>query len=1034
MNPSALPTSTTDNPPAAPQVKPNPKATPYKTEPESSLPAKPDPTTDNDPTISNGPTMVDVSGPHPPSPDFKIAKGAQVGNADYFDQVLSGSAVHPKSRAGDKVASSAIDVVELLALQNSESVWVFDDAKQVGFGAKLLGWAEDGNNDLEGTEVVELQTRAGAGSGLAGFLGGRKAGAAKGVTTVIATTATLPLLLPVLDALPSDTQGKIIIHLATTTIPSPSLCFTDSLDLVVPQLPSIPLDKFSILFSSTPAGIAQTAASAYSKHNERNVIHILESTYAGRQIGELIIPEVPTAHPAPAFESHGEVASASNVLVVLAGHVANQLVAALSNSSSKTAIVVIHSWDHATGLHKLIKSQKLYLVNESESARLIFKENVLSALYDPQGSSSKVVFPCIRSIVVPSDGEKTVVEVVNDTVPGAFSTKDKEDNVKTVSFYTSQTEPLPELLAQLFGASPSLKTTLDRFGSSVAQGVKSVLQLRPQGGKKSVARSSPVTAQGEKSDVVWITEPQIIKQSDVFSSLARNALVVLVVPWAEVEVASKLTRAERETIKEKNARVFLLSPTENPVVQEVAFLMMYTSSKMLTEGVKSVLNAYYDGNLSREAIEEAQANLTEVADVQKWDTSVAEEDKDKAEVVKSGWEFDALPGRAGLVDTHTEGKPVRGDWALAAKHFLFKEAFEYGDEVERDEELKEKAILDLRPSLEDKTYLVKVSENRRLTPETYDRNVFHIAFDTAGTGLKYEVGEALGIHGWNDADEVREFIQWYGLDADELVSVPSPHDGGATYETRTVFQLMQQNLDVFGKPGKSFYASLSSLAKNKNEERTLRFIAAPEGVALFKKMSEVETVTFADVLRQFKSARPSIEELVGLIPEIKPRHYSIASSNAAVGDLVELLVVTVDWATPSGTPRYGQCTRYLVGLPVGAQVTVSIKPSVMKLPPLDTQPIIMAGLGTGAAPFRAFIQHRAWQKSQGIDVGPLVYYFGSRYRSQEYLYVSLGFSSWEYWSRGHFADRCLLARFLGRRDRGLHRRRDHHPRRSGLFA
>jgi sulfite reductase (NADPH) flavoprotein alpha-component len=46
----------------------------------------------------------------------------------------------------------------------------------------------------------------------------------------------------------------------------------------------------------------------------------------------------------------------------------------------------------------------------------------------------------------------------------------------------------------------------------------------------------------------------------------------------------------------------------------------------------------------------------------------------------------------------------------------------------------------------------------------------------------------------------------------------------------------------------------------------------------------------------------------------------------------------------------------------------------------------MAGLGTGAAPFRAFIQHRAWQKSQGIAVGPLYYYFGSRYSSQEYLY------------------------------------------------
>lgn len=57
-----------------------------------------------------------------------------------------------------------------------------------------------------------------------------------------------------------------------------------------------------------------------------------------------------------------------------------------------------------------------------------------------------------------------------------------------------------------------------------------------------------------------------------------------------------------------------------------------------------------------------------------------------------------------------------------------------------------------------------------------------------------------------------------------------------------------------------------------------------------------------------------------------------------------------------------------------------------QLPPSDLQPIIMAGLGTGAAPFRAFIQHRNLLKSRGTPVGPMVYYFGSRHRSQEYLY------------------------------------------------
>jgi len=58
----------------------------------------------------------------------------------------------------------------------------------------------------------------------------------------------------------------------------------------------------------------------------------------------------------------------------------------------------------------------------------------------------------------------------------------------------------------------------------------------------------------------------------------------------------------------------------------------------------------------------------------------------------------------------------------------------------------------------------------------------------------------------------------------------------------------------------------------------------------------------------------------------------------------------------------------------------------MKLPPDDMQPIIMAGLGTGAAPFRAFMQHRALLAAKGIPAGPLLYYFGSRHRSEEYLY------------------------------------------------
>jgi sulfite reductase (NADPH) flavoprotein alpha-component len=98
------------------------------------------------------------------------------------------------------------------------------------------------------------------------------------------------------------------------------------------------------------------------------------------------------------------------------------------------------------------------------------------------------------------------------------------------------------------------------------------------------------------------------------------------------------------------------------------------------------------------------------------------------------------------------------------------------------------------------------------------------------------------------------------------------------------------------------------------------------------------------------------------------------------------MIVVVDWVDPKGRTRFGQATRYLSSLKVGTPIIASVKPSVMKLPTKDTAPLIMAGLGTGLAPFRAFIQYRAMQKAQGKEIGSILLYLGSRHQREEYLY------------------------------------------------
>ncbi|UZJ56458.1 hypothetical protein CBS101457_005778 [Exobasidium rhododendri] len=576
------------------------------------------------------------------------------------------------------------------------------------------------------------------------------------------------------------------------------------------------------------------------------------------------------------------------------------------------------------------------------------------------------------------------------------------------SSFTSQTANLAARAFRERNTDLQNSRILSRFDNFESNGlVRNDLLLSSPAASDAASRIPLFLAAqaGETQTLLIGDAPSALKGYDVFASLAPGGTVIINSPgWDGLELAAKLKAVDKHTLAEKNARVYLIDATAvvesihdsnakvkggkdkvgaqvpretAAVVLLVALLRMHLNAS--PAAVKSILNKMLgtaplgvDGVAG--VVDAADRGIHLVAyGNEEWKNSVAaSEAETNAADRPSHFRYNGFTPSADAASVGLELVPVRSTWALPAWETMFSEAYNL-----------EKSSL--RPDLDEENWVLTVTENRRLTPVDYDRNVFHMELSTVGTGLKYEVGEALGIHGWNDIDEVREFIKWSGYNPDEIISVPSL--GSTTrFESRTVYQILQQRLDIFGKPPKRFYEVLSKLAINKDEAKWLRFISSPEGSSTFRKLAEVETVNYANVLQMFPSARMPLDMLMSEVEPIKPRHYSIASAQSFVGESVHLLIVTVDWKTPSGSPRYGQCTRYLANLKVGEQVTVSLKPSVMKLPPFTTQPIVMSGLGTGAAPFRAYLQARAVQKRNGEKIGPLIYIFGSRYKHAEYLY------------------------------------------------
>jgi sulfite reductase (NADPH) flavoprotein alpha-component len=710
--------------------------------------------------------------------------------------------------------------------------------------------------------------------------------------------------------------------------------------------------------------------------------------------------ELGTAYSMFEYEGHNEPDAVLVVFGSVESSLATQVAAALAKGGEKVGVIAVRVYrpfSESYFLEALPKSVKRIAVLGQVSDRNAVEDaTVQSALYVGVVAATSMsdiwsLAPPTLDLKYPREQvwspkqfawifdqivrkQSISIEIPEDALTSEASALDsfdllaEEEGAKQYIFWDSDDAPsvpaasiIARLLAEDTGRTISFSATYDNAP------LAGIFQAEIKSSKKVVEASFHV----ESADVTVVNDIALLFEFDLIARTKQGGILILKSTIKDEDIEKKLPAPFKRDVVQKGVSFIILDPSvvaedvsgavENALVQ-LAFLRIADVPVSLEK-----LSAH---NLDPEAVHIAAENLDDalrkVETPKEWAEAVDENESTSLPAISQTTSFAANEEKHAVEPSY-----ILKSNQSAAQAFSFKEA--YGAQTA------------LRPDLGIRNYVVKVKENKRLTPDYYDRNIFHIEFDLTGTGMEYQIGEALGIHAQNDPVDVTEFIKFYGLNADDIVEVPS-RDDPEVLEVRTVFQVLSQNVDIFGRPPKRFYEALATFADDIEEKKALLALSSAEGAAEFKRRAEVDTCTFADTLLEYPSAHPNFHDLVKIVSPMKRREYSIASSQVVHPNAVHLLIVVVNWVDPKGRNRFGQATRFLSTLPVGTEVTVSVKPSVMKLPPLSTQPLIMAGLGTGLAPFRAFVQYRAWQKAQGMKIGSILLYMGSRHQREEYLY------------------------------------------------
>ncbi len=280
-----------------------------------------------------------------------------------------------------------------------------------------------------------------------------------------------------------------------------------------------------------------------------------------------------------------------------------------------------------------------------------------------------------------------------------------------------------------------------------------------------------------------------------------------------------------------------------------------------------------------------------------------------------------------------------------------------------------------RPALEkgysrDAPVLARLLSSEPITEKGAEKETRHVVLELAETGLRYTPGDSLGIWPENNPEEVELLIAILRAKGSEALTL-------ANGEVLSARAALSRACDL-RMPGPELYALLAAEARDDVDRSRLATLAENDEQADTFGVHDV-----LDLLLEFPSARPRIDQFVGTLGRMQPRLYSIASSQRKHPRQVHLTIGVLRYEKNERAYR-GTASGFLCDyLRPGRRLSVFVQRAhAFRLPSDPCAPVIMIGPGTGIAPFRAFLQER---ESFGAP-GRNWLFFGNPRRETDFLY------------------------------------------------